>query len=100
MSAESIFPRLASECESKNRAAAKAAYRALWEEFVVELGKIPQSHRRTLPLWLDHFDSLWQTYTHAIPSATAFKVKPEVSLYDNSRTTAALATCLMEHACV
>ena len=34
------------------------------------------------------------TFTHAIPSATAFGTKPDVSLYDHSKTTAALATAL------
>ena len=32
--------------------------------------------------------------THAIPSATALGVKPEVSLYDHCKATAALATAL------
>ena len=34
------------------------------------------------------------TFTQAIPAATAFGTKPEVSLYDHSKTTAALATAL------
>ena len=45
-------------------------------------------------MWLDHFDTAWMTFTHAIPAATAFGTKPEVSLYDHSKTTAALATAL------
>ncbi len=64
------------------------------EEFTEAIKLIPPSHRENLPLWLDHFDTLWLTFTHSIPSATAFNVRPEVSLYDHSRTTAALATAL------
>ena len=55
---------------------------------------IPASHRQHWPLWLDHFDTAWLTFTHAIPAATAFGTKPEVSLYDHSKTTAALAVAL------
>ena len=44
------------------------------------LERIPASHRSSLPLSLDHFDSLWLAHTHAIPAATAFGVKPEISL--------------------
>jgi CRISPR-associated protein Csm1 len=89
-----IFPVEASECEGRNREHAKAEYRELWDSFVDSLERIPRSHRSNWPLWLDHFDSLWLTYTHAIPAATAFGVRPEVALYDHSRTTAAIAVAL------
>ncbi|MFQ3666740.1 MAG: type III-A CRISPR-associated protein Cas10/Csm1, partial [Sphingomonadaceae bacterium] len=58
------------------------------------VGLIPKSHRSQWPLWLDHFDTLWLTVAHAIPSATAFGARPDVSLYDHSKTTAAIATAL------
>lgn len=89
-----LFPMQASACEKHNNGHARAEYLQLWEAFKRGLASIPASHRRNLALWLDHFDSLWLTFTHAIPAATAFGVKPEVSLYDHSRTTAALATAL------
>jgi CRISPR-associated protein Csm1 len=94
LSPRSLFPQPASKCESTDEAKAKAEYAALWSGFVADLERIPASHRKNWPLWLDHFDSLWLTYTHAIPAATAFNVKPEVSLYDHSRATAALAVAL------
>lgn len=94
LSPRAIFPVSAAECEKRDRGAAKLEYKALWDEFVRRLEDVPRSHRTNLPLWLDHFDSLWLTYTQAIPSATAFGTKPEVSLYDHSRTTAALAAAL------
>lgn len=98
LSGQAIFPQPKAESERHDRAAAQGAYAALWRSFVQALELIPASHRRDLPLWLDHFDSLWLAHTHAIPAATAnprgAPVKPNVSLYDHSRTTAALATAL------
>ena len=94
LSPQAIFPQLRAQCEPSDDAVAQAQYQALWEEFLAALRDIPVSHRSNWPLWLDHFDTAWQTYTHAIPAATAFGIKPEVSLYDHSKTTAALATAL------
>ena len=61
------------------------------------MGQIPEAHRQSLSLWLDHFDSLWLAFTHAIPSATAGGVRPDVALYDHSKTTAALAVALWRY---
>jgi CRISPR-associated protein Csm1 len=94
MSPRHIFPSEAGDCEKRDNRAAQAEYRELWDEFITGIKKIPPDHRANLTLWLDHFDSLWLAYTHAIPSATAFGVRPEVSLYDHSKTTAALAVAL------
>ncbi|MDP2783977.1 MAG: type III-A CRISPR-associated protein Cas10/Csm1 [Sulfurimicrobium sp.] len=97
LSPESIFPVLRDGYEPGENGPAKAEYAALWEQFVAgleDLEDIHLSHRKNWPLWLDHFDSLWLTFTHAIPSATAFGAKPDVSLYDHSKAVAALATAL------
>lgn len=94
LSPASLFPLKAAQCESRDRDAAKAEYAEVWRWFLQGLQEIPTAHRTQLPLWFDHFDSLWMAATHAIPAATAFNVKPEVSLYDHSRTTAALAAAL------
>lgn len=97
LSPQALFPVPAKDCETAGNPAAQQAYRQLWEGFTTGIAQIPEAHRHSLPLWLDHFDSLWQTFTQAIPSATAGQVKPEVSLYDHSRTTAALAVALWRH---
>ena len=89
-----LFPVKASDCERRDNSAAQAEYRTLWDDFVAGLKRIPASHRNNPALWLDHFDSLWLTCTHSVPAATAFGVRPEVSLYDHSRATAALAVAL------
>jgi CRISPR-associated protein Csm1 len=91
---QTIFPVEANGCETREREPAKREYTKLWDEFVTGLEAIPRSHRSNWPLWLDHFESLWLAFTHAIPAATAFNIKPEVSLYDHSRAVAALAVAL------
>ena len=62
----------------------------LWQTFLDGLGDIPKSHHNNWPLWLDHFDTLWQSVAHAVPAAHS----ADISLYDHSKTTAALATAL------
>lgn len=62
----------------------------LWQTFLAGLGGIPKSHHNNWPLWLDHFDTLWQSVAHAVPAAHS----ADVSLYDHSKTTAALASAL------
>lgn len=97
LSAEALFVQPAAEAEPRNDEAAKTQYRLLWNKFCEGIqGKagILGSLQKNWPLWLDAFDTAWLTYTQAIPSATAFGVKPDVSLYDHSKATAALATAL------
>ena len=72
-------------------------YARLWEGFQAALAQIPASHRTALPLWLDHFETLWACYAAAIPAATAFNIKPDVSLYDHSKAVAALAVALWRY---
>jgi CRISPR-associated protein Csm1 len=97
LSPQAIFPVEAARLEQHDNSAAQEEYRALWKGFVAALRDIPEAHRAQWPLWLDHFDSLWQVYTHAIPAATVGGVKPNVSLYDHSKTTAALAVALWRY---
>lgn len=94
LSPEAIFPQPREQCEPGQDAPAQAAYATLWQQFLAALDEIPRSHRHHWALWLDHFDTAWLTFTHAIPSATAGQTKPDVSLYDHSKTTAALAVAL------
>ncbi|MXS85662.1 type III-A CRISPR-associated protein Cas10/Csm1 [Nitrosomonas sp. HPC101] len=91
---QAIFPAARSVAEPDSDQAAKAEYAALWQQFLQALETIPTSHRKNWPLWLDHFDSAWLTFTQAIPSATNWGVVPDVSLYDHSKAVAALATAL------
>ena len=97
LSAESIFPVKANGYEHNDKEKAQAEYNQLWQEFNQALIKLPKSHRNNWSLWLDHFETVWGVYTQAIPSATAFGVRPDVSLYDHSRVAASLATALWRY---
>lgn len=94
LSPQAIFPQRREQLEPKTDQVAKAEYVAVWQQFMTALAAIPRSHRQNWPLWLDHLDSAWLTYTQAIPSATNRGVIPDVSLYDHSKAVAALATAL------
>ncbi len=94
LSPQALFPLPRAQAEPATDAAAQAEYAALWQQFLAALEAIPKSHRANWPLWLDHFDSAWLAFTHAIPSATNRGVIPDVSLYDHSKAVAALAVAL------
>ncbi|MBS3963819.1 MAG: type III-A CRISPR-associated protein Cas10/Csm1 [Methylomonas sp.] len=97
LSPDSLFPVEAKDYEGDDKEKAQQEYAKLWHDFTLALTQIPTSHRHNWPLWLDHFETVWGVYTQAIPSATAFNVRPDVSLYDHSRVTAALATALWRY---
>ncbi|OHE56620.1 MAG: type III-A CRISPR-associated protein Cas10/Csm1 [Thermodesulfovibrio sp. RBG_19FT_COMBO_42_12] len=67
-------------------------YRDLFLKFVSSLEGL--IHKQNIPLWFEHFDSLYMIYTSHIPAAAVGKVVPDVSLYDHSKTTAALASAM------
>ncbi len=92
-----LFPVPATGYEHDDKTSARQEYARLWERFEQALTEIPAAHRDALPPWLDHFETLWACYASAIPSATAFNVKPDVSLYDHSKAVAALAVALWRY---
>lgn len=96
---KSLFPVNLAESEPRTDAAASDEYAQLWRAFSEALRKssvdaVAGSFTSQWPLWLDAFDTLLLTYTHAIPFFAESGVKPDVSLYDHAKTTAALATAL------
>lgn len=93
LSPRNIFPGLIAEVAPGSPQVAEGEYQALFEDFRQALGEL--LHRKeSLEMWFEHFDSLMMVYTSAIPAARAGKVLPDVSLYDHSRTTAALAAAI------
>jgi CRISPR-associated protein Csm1 len=86
LSPNALFPVLSTDNKNTNTT---QAYSALWDEFVTSIDEIPKPHRKNASLWLDHFETLWGTYTHCIPSPVK-----HVSLFDYSKATVALATAL------
>ena len=89
LSAISIFPVKAVQIP---REEARKEYRGLYEAFCEDLkGLCNYQH---VELWAQHFDSLYRIYTSHIPAARVGMVVHDVSLYDHSRSTAALAGAL------
>jgi CRISPR-associated protein Csm1 len=66
------------------------AYNTLWGEFTEAIGTLPDDD---LPTYLEGVYYALHRFTWCIPG-TYYKSLPDVSLFDHSRTTAALATCL------
>jgi len=64
-------------------------YRELWESLYREAQTLPGV---SLPVYLESLLDLLQRYTWCVPSAY-YQSVPDVSLYDHSRMTAALAAC-------
>lgn len=95
LTSRSLFPEKLEKQADKPESV--AAYLSLWQRFVNGLRQIPAAHRQNWPLWLDAFDSLWLTATHAIPAAGAFGTRPDVSLYDHSKAAAAFAAAIWRY---
>lgn len=66
-------------------------YAALWEEFARECAAL--SDQTDLVAYLEGIAGLLQEFTWCVPSAWR-TARPDISLYDHARTTAALAACL------
>lgn len=74
-------------------AQSKAAYQALWAAFIDETSRLHAiSDGDTL---LSELLGLLERYTWGVPAAF-YRSRPDISLYDHSRVTAALAACISE----
>jgi CRISPR-associated protein Csm1 len=87
-----IFPIDTSKYREIEREQTSTEYTDLFFDFIDSLEKL--SHRKNIPLWFEHFDTLFMLYTSHIPAATVGRTVPDVSLYDHSKTTAALASAI------
>lgn len=72
-------------------------YQKLWAEFLAEAQKLKVAHEPAghQAVYLESLLNLMQQYTWSVPSAY-YKNVPDISLYDHSRMTAALAVCLVD----
>ena len=93
ISPNNIFPGLKEEMHPKDNEEAIGEYKKLFEEFVYALERLFHKEEN-LELWFEHFDSLMMIFASAIPAARAGNVIPDVSLYDHSKITAALAVAI------
>lgn len=91
LSPQNCFPESIREMSAQ---AATEEYRILWKNFISDIKKI--KYKDNWELWLDNFDTLYSVYTQSIPSAS-YNTIPDVSLYDHSKSTAALATALWRY---
>ncbi|MEA3408142.1 MAG: type III-A CRISPR-associated protein Cas10/Csm1 [Chloroflexota bacterium] len=74
------------------------AYEDLWAGFTEEARRLREAHEGEAGdgiTYLRNLLSLMRRFTWCIPAA-AYRAVPDVSLYDHSRMTAALAVCLRE----
>lgn len=95
LSPNNIFPSNNSEIRQIDSEQASEDYRGLFFSFIDALEKL--RHKENIPLWFEHFDSLFMIYGSHIPAATVGYVVPDVSLYDHSKTTSALASALYRY---
>jgi len=77
---------------SGNGAASSKEYAALWGKFTSEMEKLNDLDLSP-PNYLETLYHLLRKYTWCVPSAY-YKAVPDVSLFDHSRLTAAIAVCL------
>jgi len=91
LSREALFPR-----SEVSEAEESAGYRHLWALFAKEVSALRDAHTPIgdLATYLDSMLLLLQRTTWCIPAAY-YRSVPDVSLYDHSRMTAALAACLV-----
>jgi CRISPR-associated protein Csm1 len=94
MTPSSIFPKPRREIFPRDKETGTREYASLWQNFTEALKKTNKFVMGNPTVAFDTFDSLWLQHTHCIPSATVAPTRPDVSLYDHSRTTAALAVAL------
>lgn len=86
-----IFPGAAEADSSRG-------YKTLWDRFETEAIALRDAHsgdQADPVVYLESMRQLMRQYTWCIPSAY-YRAVPDVSLYDHSRMTAALAVCLAE----
>jgi len=92
LSPQNIFPLSNDEIKKIDSEEASKEYRKLFYNFINSLENL--IHKDNIPLWFEHFDSLFMIFASHIPAATVGYVVPDVSLYDHSRMTSALASAI------
>ncbi len=87
---ETLFPNV--ECLEEE---VTQGYQTLWGGFQTQAGALQKAHQEggNLAVYLESLLIAMQRYTWCVPSAY-YRSLPDVSLYDHSRMTAALAACL------
>lgn len=92
LSPENIFPVKRDDYQLLDSNEQTKEYSDIFFNFVDSLERL--THKNNIPLWFEHFDSLFMIFASYIPSATVGKIIPDSSLYDHSKMTAALASAM------
>jgi len=92
LSLETIFPEPKEELIPPEGELLVPLYKNLWEGFVDEFKRLP---RQTPQSFTTSLIYLLEKYTWCIPSSTIDL--PDISLFDHSKTTAAIAACLYNY---
>ena len=87
-----IFPANIESLVPEEGALLVTKYNDLWQEFIKEFTKISNNN---ISAFIETTLFLLEKYTWCIPSSTMDF--PDVSLFDHSKTTAAIAACLYEY---
>lgn len=91
--ADHFFPAEKEKVLPVDNAAGAEEYRRLFADFVSELKGLEQ-FKGNVELWFEQFDNLYMRYAGQIPAATVSPAMQDVSLYDHSKITAAIAVSL------
>ncbi|MBT9131037.1 MAG: CRISPR-associated protein Cas10/Csm1 [candidate division WS2 bacterium] len=86
---ETFFPQPNQESAFNNH-----SYKSLWHSFVTSLNEI--NLKVTGEKKITQLLNLLDIFTSSIPSA-AYYSNPDISLFDHTKTTAAIASCLFRH---
>lgn len=83
--------------KSWNAGSIQGAYQEMWREFVTQAEQIGKAHQggENFPVYLESLLNLLQRYTWCIPSAY-YRQRPDISLFDHSRMTAALSQIITD----
>ena len=90
---DKFFPDTKEKVVLENNNEAQKQYRELFYKFYEELQGLKQ-FKNNVQLWFAQFDNLYMRYAGQIPAATVGKAMQDISLYDHSKITAAIATAL------
>ncbi len=90
---DKFFPDKKEKIIPENNSEAQKQYRELFYKFYEELEGLKQFKNNVL-LWFNQFDNLYMRYAGQIPAATVGETMQDISLYDHSKITAAIATAL------
>lgn len=89
---QNCFPTLKTRLQPSDGNILSGNYADLWDGFMSDLQKIKIADKEK---FLTTMLSLLEKYTWCIPSSTVNR--PDISLFDHAKTTAAIAVCLYKH---